>query len=821
MPTLSIAPLPVDDAGRPVIRRLLIANRGEIACRIISTCRKLAVVSIAVYTEEDRDSLHVGEADEAVCLGSIRLSDLSPHQDGPLLIRTALDLRADAIHPGYGYLSENAEFAELVKAAGLRFIGPSAYSISVLGDKRQAKQFLIKEAPSVPLIPGYNGKAQDVASLEAEADRIGFPVLIKAAAGGGGKGMRIVHDRAAFEAELSRAQSEALRSFGSSDCLLEKYIAKGKHIEVQIMGDSAGDVVSLHERECSIQRRHQKIIEESPSPWISPEMRERMTAAATLIGKLLAYEGAGTVEFMVEVTTATFYFLEVNTRIQVEHAITEETTGIDIVALQIYVAAGGLLRDYAALAPVVPQRGHSIECRLCAEDPARGFTPASGLVLRWAPGTDADGNMTDVRIETAIATGSSISVHFDSMIAKMVVWAPDRASAIAKMVRLLRHTQCIGIKSNHLFLQACLLHPAFADVEYSTNFIPDNLDALLRNPHVDDMAEQRRQLSFAPSLLAKLFAADAAAAAAAAGGGGGGGGPFASIKPGFRNQVFDTGSVAADVVVAVDASAAATAAAIAAGEKPAESAKMLITWPFDRAARAGCYTYQLQALPEVEELPAVPKRAAGKDAAAAAAAAAADERDRKKAGLAAAARHFTQCRRRLDAEHLARIPASMVKVASWQRRSRRSADGSRAWTTAELVVEDGGRRRELSLTWEEQGADGGQQQQQVFCFDAGLGTAIEFTRSGMLVYGGALKSAAAAAAGGAEGMLRRYRAPMPCKVLRVAKRRGDKVVKGEVMVVVESMKMETTIVAALDGVFEPRVVEGTAVDADVLLCEIL
>jgi acetyl/propionyl-CoA carboxylase alpha subunit len=779
MPSLAVPTPPVDTTGNAAVRRLLIANRGEIACRIVSTCQKLNITTIAVYTEEDRDSLHVSAADEAVCLGSIKGSKLNPHQDGRLLIRTALAVNADSIHPGYGYLSENAEFAEMVRASNLIFIGPSAHSISVLGDKRQAKEFLMREAPSVPLIPGYSGKTQDLATLYAEADRIGFPILIKAAAGGGGKGMRIVHDRNNLEEELNRAQSEAQRSFGSSDCLLEKYIAWGKHIEVQIVGDSVGHVISLHERECSIQRRHQKIIEEAPCPWLSGGLRERMVASAITIGQLLSYESAGTVEFIVEVESGSFYFLEVNTRIQVEHAITEETTGIDIVALQIYVAAGGHLRDCDVLPTRISQRGHSIECRLCAENPDANFAPSSGLVLRWAPGSQylKPHDQADVRIESAISTGSTISVYFDSMIAKIVVWAPNRATAIAKMARVLRLTQCIGIKTNHLFLQACLLHPAFRKVDYSTNFIPENLESLLLNPYTGNMDEQYMRLSFVPSLFAQQIAILARDRAATP--------PFASITPNFRNQIFDTSSVTASVVAVPNPDTAAPKAEI----------KILVAWPFGRTTRANTYKYKLQIMADIHN----------DDGSSIA--------TDPKSSLAAVARHFTQCRRQLDEANLEHIKESTVKIIQlrWRREINADAHG---WMTAELVLENEGHRLDLFLASQDTGVF-----QQTFCFDPQLGTAIEYKHYSMLTYSISLRKSLESAQD--TDALRQYKATMPCKVLRVVKKKGEKVEKGDVMLVVESMKMETAIIAATSGTFEPKVTEGSAVDVDVLLCEIV
>jgi acetyl/propionyl-CoA carboxylase alpha subunit len=293
-------------------------------------------------------------------------------------------VQADAIHPGYGYLSENANFADAVRNAGITFIGPSSSAMSSLGDKRSAKAYLRQHDSSIPLIPGVISSSQDPNELEKSAAEIGYPVMLKASAGGGGKGMRIVRDGSEFSDALQRTQSEAARLFGSSDCILEKYIESGKHIEIQILGDQHGNVISLIERECSIQRRHQKVIEETPSPWIDAKKRQEMCQAAVGVGKLLNYENAGTVEFVFDVDTGNFYFLEVNTRLQVEHPITEETTRLDLVALQIFVAGGGDLSTVAELSPM-PQIGHAIECRLCAEDPSRDFYPENGTLRLWRP----------------------------------------------------------------------------------------------------------------------------------------------------------------------------------------------------------------------------------------------------------------------------------------------------------------------------------------------------------------------------------------------------------------------------------------------------
>jgi acetyl/propionyl-CoA carboxylase alpha subunit len=330
----------------------------------------------------DLQSRHVSDADEAINIGSVVNAKFNSFLDIKLLVETAVSTGAHAIHPGYGYLSENPAFAEAVRHAGLIFIGPSATAMSTLGDKRSSKDYLRKHAPEGPLIPGFEGSSQNVEDLEVAAERIGFPVMLKASAGGGGKGIRIVVESKQLRTELERAQSEATRSFGSSDCILEKYIEERKHFEIQIVSDSYGKVISLGERDCSVQRRHQKVVEETPCPLLTTETRHEMSATAIRIAELIGYEGAGTVEFVFDVQKHSFYFLEVNARLQVEHPITEEVTGLDLVSLQLYVAAGGDLASLPAV-ETITQTGHTIECRLCAEDPQRDFFPEHGKVLLW------------------------------------------------------------------------------------------------------------------------------------------------------------------------------------------------------------------------------------------------------------------------------------------------------------------------------------------------------------------------------------------------------------------------------------------------------
>jgi acetyl/propionyl-CoA carboxylase alpha subunit len=774
-------------AETPRIRRLLIANRGEIACRIISTCKELGIVSIAIYTDEDRDSLHIAAADEAVCLGSIQQPDANPHQNASLIINAALSHHADAIHPGYGYLSENADFAKRVQDAGLIFVGPSPHAISVLGDKRQAKEFLLREAPQVPLVPGYTGKSQDAHTLEREAEKIGYPVMIKAAAGGGGKGMRIAYDKDSLRSELSSTQSEAKRSFGSSDCLLEKYIERGKHIEIQIMGDSGGNVISLGDRECSIQRRHQKIIEEAPSPWMSDDVRARMAKSAVQIGQLLRYESAGTVEFIVDVKTSEFYFLEVNTRIQVEHAITEEVMGVDIVALQLYIAAGGLLADLEALSQRTPI-GHSIECRLCAEDPSQEFMPDSGLVLKWTPGTELLNTQQKrgVRIETAIQTGATISVYFDSMIAKIIVWAADRRTAIAKMVEVLRNTMIVGTKTNHLFLQACLLHQDYGKANYTTDFIPENINTLLQNPHLLGKRDFQDEVSFIPSLFSRWIAKTGQAKSSYQ--------PFGSISTRFRNQPYDRNNTLQDIVAI-------------GGVEPTkgEPKSFLLTWSVRRGQPKDTFYYRAQrlAIPAPPSEPSKSDNETGSDPG------------------TQLARHFNSTFTNIlhQTDHFTDYHTIRLLDVSIQ--EHKSFDSPASWLSARISLSHDGHHRTYHVTTSPsfltKRAPG--TPEQIYIFSPEFGTHIPCDRHTLLSWGESQRSLFS----GEEQIeqLRVYTSVMPCKVLRVLKKQGHEVKAGEAMLVVESMKTEVKIVAAVDGIFEPEVKEGEAIGDGVVLCKLV
>ena len=454
--------------------RLLIANRGEIAVRIIRACREMGISPIAVYSEADRRSVHVALADRAVLIGPGPAVDSYLHIDK--IVDAARQTDADAIHPGYGFLSENAAFAQAVVDAGRIFVGPPASVIELLGDKSAAKTLMA--ANGVPVVPGYHGDDQSAKRLLAEAKSIGVPLLIKAAAGGGGRGMRVVRDLEQFPALVDEARREAQSAFGSGVLLLERYVKRPRHIEVQIFGDTHGNAIHLFERECSIQRRHQKIIEESPSTALTPDLRARIVDAALAAARASGYVGAGTVEFLLDGDS--FYFLEVNTRLQVEHPVTELITGRDLVKLQLEIAMGASLpgampraQDGHA-APVPPDlaiRGHAIEVRIYAEDPSTGFLPSTGELTQWiAPSGPG------IRVDSGVERGSIVSPYYDPMLAKLIVYGETRADAIARLDRALTEMHALGVKTNIPYLLAIVRHPAFVDGDLSTSFLADHFD---------------------------------------------------------------------------------------------------------------------------------------------------------------------------------------------------------------------------------------------------------------------------------------------------------------------------------------------------------
>jgi 3-methylcrotonyl-CoA carboxylase alpha subunit len=454
--------------------KILIANRGEIACRVIRTAHKLGVRTVAVYSDADARALHVEMADEAVPIGASPASE--SYLRGDKIIAAALTTGAEAIHPGYGFLSENPDFVDQVVAAGLTFIGPSAASIRAMGLKDAAKRLM--EKAGVPVVPGYHGEAQEIVLLASKAREIGYPVLIKARAGGGGKGMRKVEHPDDFSEALSGARREAKAAFGDDRVLVEKYVDKPRHIEVQVFGDNFGNAVHLYERDCSAQRRHQKVIEEAPAPGMTPELRKAMTDAAVKAAKAINYSGAGTIEFIVDASQGLradrFWFMEMNTRLQVEHPVTEMVTGTDLVEWQLRVASGERLPKTQA---EITLSGHAFEARIYAEDAAKGFLPATGTLyhLRF-PNTSPEG--ATMRIETGVRAGDAISPYYDPMIAKLVVHAKDRPAALQALGVALRQTEIAGSTVNTAFLAALADDPDFSKGDVDTGLIGRHQQAL-------------------------------------------------------------------------------------------------------------------------------------------------------------------------------------------------------------------------------------------------------------------------------------------------------------------------------------------------------
>ncbi|XP_022727710.1 methylcrotonoyl-CoA carboxylase subunit alpha, mitochondrial-like isoform X2 [Durio zibethinus] len=454
------------------IEKILVANRGEIACRIMRTAKRLGIRTVAIYSDADKDSLHVKSADEAVHIGPspARLSYLN----GSSIVEAAIRTGAQAIHPGYGFLSESSEFAKLVEDKGLTFIGPPASAIRDMGDKSASKR--IMGAAGVPLVPGYHGNEQDIEIMRLEADKIGYPILIKPTHGGGGKGMRIVQSQNDFVDSFLGAQREAAASFGINTILLEKYITQPRHIEVQIFGDKYGNVLHLYERDCSVQRRHQKIIEEAPAPCVTDEFRSHLGQAAVSAAKAVGYHNAGTVEFIVDTVTGQFYFMEMNTRLQVEHPVTEMIVGQDLVEWQICVANGEPLPISQVQ---VPLSGHAFEARIYAENVPKGFLPATGVLHHYHPLPVS----STVRVETGVEQGDVVSMHYDPMIAKLVVWGENRAAALVKLKDCLSKFQVAGVPTNINFLQRLANHRAFEEGNVETHFIEHHKDDLFVDPN--------------------------------------------------------------------------------------------------------------------------------------------------------------------------------------------------------------------------------------------------------------------------------------------------------------------------------------------------
>ncbi|MEW6694673.1 Acetyl-/propionyl-coenzyme A carboxylase alpha chain [Tepidimonas thermarum] len=451
--------------------KILIANRGEIACRVAATARRLGIRTVAVYSEADAQARHVSACDEAVCIGGAAPQD--SYLRWERILEAARATGAQAIHPGYGFLSENEGFAQACADAGLVFIGPPPAAIAAMGLKAESKRLM--EAAGVPLVPGYHGADQDARLLKAEAERIGYPVLIKASAGGGGKGMRRVDAPEAFDDALASCQREALNSFGDAAVLIEKYVQRPRHIEIQVFADAHGNVVYLFERDCSVQRRHQKVLEEAPAPGMPPQLRERMGLAAVAAARAVGYVGAGTVEFIVEQPQGydhpeamRFYFMEMNTRLQVEHPVTEAITGLDLVEWQLRVAAGERL-------PLAQHelrlQGHAIEARICAENPDNHFLPATGTLAAYRKPACSAFAVADVRIDDGVAEGDTISPHYDSMIAKLIVRGDTREQALARLDQALAQLHIVGVANNVAFLRQVVRSESFARARLDTALI--------------------------------------------------------------------------------------------------------------------------------------------------------------------------------------------------------------------------------------------------------------------------------------------------------------------------------------------------------------
>lgn len=465
------------------IKKVLIANRGEIALRVIHTCKELGIKTVAVYSEPDAHSPHVLHADESVLIGGAASSESYLNMDK--IVAAVKETGADAIHPGYGFLSENAKFAERCQKEDIIFIGPMPKAIRLMGDKTEARA-LVTQA-GIPTPPGLKSELKDIEEARRVADEIGYPILVKAAAGGGGKGMRIVHKKEEFEASIKAAKSEARNAFGDDRIYIEKYLEKPRHVEFQIMADTHGNVLHVYDRECSVQRRHQKVIEEAPCAILTPELRKKMAKAAIKAAKACDYIGAGTIEFMVD-KNLDFYFLEMNTRLQVEHPVTEMITGVDLVALQILVAEG---KELPIKQEDLSINGHAIECRIYAEDASNNFLPSTGFLHKHRIPTGSG-----IRVDAGVEEGQQITINYDPMISKLSVHGPDRESARKRMLRALDEYEIAGCKTTIPFCAFTLKHPQFISADYDTHFVPEYF-----KPEKINDAQKEEEMALAASLL--------------------------------------------------------------------------------------------------------------------------------------------------------------------------------------------------------------------------------------------------------------------------------------------------------------------------------
>lgn len=464
------------------MKKILVANRGEIAMRVMRSCREMGIATVAVYSEADRNAPHVRYADEAVCLGPAPSSQ--SYLLGDKIIAFAKSLQVEGIHPGYGFLSENADFAQQVTNAGLIFIGPRPHAIEMMGSKLAAKE--AAKANNIPLVPGTEKAIDDPEVAKKIAKKIGFPILIKASAGGGGKGMRIVENVEELDEQMERAISEALSAFGDGAVFIEKYVTAPRHIEIQILADTHGNIIHLFERECSIQRRHQKVVEEAPSVALSPELRAEMGACAVRVAKLCDYVGAGTVEFLLD-SDKNFYFLEMNTRLQVEHPVTELISGIDLVKQQILIAKGEQLQLNQEDLKI---EGHAIELRVYAEDPANNFLPSIGTLSAYTPPKGPG-----VRVDDGFEQGMSIPIYYDPMIAKLITYGTNRKEAIERMLRAIEEYQIVGCTTTLSFGTYVLQHQAFVSGDFDTNFVKHHFDPSTLQDYDEQEAQIAAQLA--------------------------------------------------------------------------------------------------------------------------------------------------------------------------------------------------------------------------------------------------------------------------------------------------------------------------------------
>ena len=471
----------------PEIKKLLVANRGEIALRVMRTAREMGIKTVAIYSEADRHALHVRYADEAVCIGPAASKD--SYLRGDKIIEVCQKLNVDAIHPGYGFLSENAKFSQMVKDARLIFVGPSAESIEIMGDKLSAKRAAAKY--NIPMVPGTPDAVSDRAEAKTIAAQIGYPVLIKASAGGGGKGMRIVENEAEFDEQMDRAVSEAISSFGDGAVFVEKYVASPRHVEIQLLADQHGNTIYLFERECSVQRRHQKVVEEAPSSCLTPEIRAAMGQCAVDVARSCGYYGAGTVEFIVD-EKLDFYFLEMNTRLQVEHPVSEMITGVDLVQQMIYVAEGKVLEIKQEDLKI---NGHAMEVRVYAEDPTNNFLPDVGTLHTYVR---PQGN--GVRVDDGFEQGMAIPIYYDPMIAKLITHAATRQESIDKMVRAIDEYQISGVQTTLPFCRFVMLHEAFTSGNFDTHFVKQYF-----TPEVLKAENDENEMQIAGALVAYLL----------------------------------------------------------------------------------------------------------------------------------------------------------------------------------------------------------------------------------------------------------------------------------------------------------------------------